>query len=119
MVPRRYPIGSQATLEGTSFRVWAPDHLRAIVVLQDGTEHEMNAEKDGYFACLIPAAKPGMTYRYRLSGADLYPDPASAYQPDGPHGPSQICDSDAFPWTDRNWRGRELLGTVVYELHVG
>src|SRR6185437_14371136 len=25
----------------------------------------------------------------------------------------------AFPWTDREWRGRPLRGSVLYELHIG
>lgn len=119
MVARKYPIGSQSTAEGTSFRLWAPDHRRVTVVLDAGTEHEMNSAGDGYFSCVVSRAQPGMTYRYRLSGPELFPDPASFFQPEGPHGTSQICDLNAFAWTDHDWKGRELRGAVIYELHIG
>ena len=35
------------------------------------------------------------------------------------HGPSQLYDQSAFFWTDRSWTGRQLPGSVLYELHVG
>jgi len=60
-----------------------------------------------------------MLYRYRLDGKNSYPDPVSRFQPDGPHGPSQIVDSDEFGWTDENWRGIGLAGQIVYEMHIG
>src|SRR4029450_4178566 len=49
----------------------------------------------------------------------LYPDPASRYQPEGPHGPSEVIDPSLFPWTDDAWRGVPLEGQVFYELHIG
>jgi maltooligosyltrehalose trehalohydrolase len=61
-----------------------------------------------------------MRYRYRLDqGPDLYPDAASRFQPDGPHGPSMIVDPAAFHWTDVSWPGRALEGQVIYEMHIG
>ena len=50
------------------------------------------------------------------------PDPRSALQPEGVDGPSQVVDTTAWDrtlWTDSGWAGRELVGSVVYELHVG
>ena len=39
-------------------------------------------------------------YRYRLNGeAALYADPASHFQPDGPHSPSQVIDPSVFRGT--------------------
>jgi len=49
----------------------------------------------------------------------LLPDPASRFQPEGPHGPSELVDPGEFPWTDDAWGGAELKGQVVYEMHVG
>ena len=61
-----------------------------------------------------------MRYGFRTDTLDrLLPDPASRFQPDGPHGPSEIVDPGAFRWTDRNWRGRPREEMVVYEMHVG
>ena len=47
------------------------------------------------------------------------PDPRSAWQPDGVHGLSRLVDHTEFSWQADGWRGRELLGRLVYELHIG
>ncbi|HVG01904.1 MAG TPA: alpha-amylase family glycosyl hydrolase, partial [Nitrospira sp.] len=60
-----------------------------------------------------------MTYRYRLDGRHLYPDPCSRYQPNGPHGPSLIVDGRAFTWNDLAWPGVAMRGQVIYEMHIG
>ena len=50
---------------------------------------------------MIDGVGAGARYRYRLDGGtDTYPDPASRFQPEGPHGPSEVVDPAAFPWTD-------------------
>jgi maltooligosyltrehalose trehalohydrolase len=59
-----------------------------------------------------------MRYRYKLGDA-LYPDPASRFQPEGPHGPSQVVDPSAFAWTDGAWKGPAAEGRVIYEMHIG
>src|SRR5207253_5704421 len=46
-------------------------------------------------------------------------DPASRYQPDGVHGPSQIVDPREHGWSDFGWRGRSWEEIILYELHVG
>lgn len=58
-----------------------------------------------------------MNYRYKLD-AGAFPDPASRFQPEGPHGPSRIIDP-TFTWTDSEWRGVSPEGQVIYEMHVG
>jgi len=85
----------------------------------DGVPYELDREGNGYFSAVIPNAAPDMLYQYRLDGKNSYPDPVSRFQPDGPHGPSQIVDSDEFGWTDENWRGIGLAGQIVYEMHIG
>src|SRR5699024_10693825 len=47
------------------------------------------------------------------------PDPASRFQPFGPHGASQVVDPSLYRWSDASWRGVRLEGQVFYELHVG
>src|SRR3954469_9697567 len=74
----------------------------------------------GYFSGFGPEARPGALYRFRLDGEDyLYPDPASRFQPQGPHGPSRVVDPASFRWTDDAWKGASLKGQIIYELHVG
>jgi maltooligosyltrehalose trehalohydrolase len=119
---RRLPIGAELRPDGAHFRVWAPRRQRVAVVLEGAqqAEQELAADGDGYFAGLLPAARAGSLYRFRLDqDAMLYPDPASRFQPDGPHGPSEVIDPAAYVWTDLDWRGRPLAGQVLYELHVG
>ena len=49
----------------------------------------------------------------------FYPDPASRFQPEGPHGPSCVVDPRQFRWADTNWPGIKLKGQIIYELHIG
>ena len=79
----------------------------------------MTAQGGGYFAVFAPQAGAGTRYRYRLGGQNVYPDPASRRQPDGPHGPSEVVDPAAYAWRDGDWPGVTLAGQVIYELHVG
>ena len=72
----------------------------------------------GYFHAVAEGISAGALYRYRLDGEKERPDPASRYQPQGVHGPSQIVDS-RFNWSDSEWRGIPLEKYVLYELHVG
>jgi maltooligosyltrehalose trehalohydrolase len=59
-------------------------------------------------------------YGYELDGSgQVRPDPRSRRQPDGVHGWSRTYDPFAFAWTDQRWTGRQLPGSVIYELHVG
>ncbi len=120
--PRRLPVGAEyCDGAGVHFRVWAPRRRRVEVIL-DGAESrafELEREPGGHFSGIVSAATVGSRYRYRLDGQDAFPDPASRFQPDGPHGPSQVVDATLFDWTDAKWRGPRLDGTVLYELHVG
>ncbi|HKC85329.1 MAG TPA: malto-oligosyltrehalose trehalohydrolase [Blastocatellia bacterium] len=112
---------------GTHFRVWAPRRQAVEVVIEGGAERgsgsrtfELAPEGQGYFSGLGRSVGAGALYRFRLDGGDrLYPDPASRYQPEGPHGPSQVVDPKGFGWTDHDWRGVNLRGQVIYEMHIG
>jgi maltooligosyltrehalose trehalohydrolase len=124
-VLRRHPIGAELIGPNqTHFRVWAPKARRVDVVLEDsGTKNSrqrfqsLEAEKDGYFSGAANAGA-GALYRFRVNN-NFYPDPASRFQPDGPHGPSCIVDSAQFRWTDSQWPGISLEGQIIYEMHVG
>jgi maltooligosyltrehalose trehalohydrolase len=85
----------------------------------NGTEtFELQAESGGYFSAHVPGARVGMLYKFKLSDGS-FPDPASRFQPEGPHGPSQIIDPGQFKWTDHNWRGVHRDGQIIYEMHIG
>ena len=118
-VARRLPIGAEAQSDGVHFRVWAPRHKSLQVLLRDTTTPlEMTAEAEGYFSVLSPEAKAGSQYWYLVDG-QKFPDPASRFQPEGPHGPSQVVDPSTFEWSDQAWAGSKLAGQVIYELHIG
>ncbi|MCW5981959.1 MAG: malto-oligosyltrehalose trehalohydrolase [Bryobacteraceae bacterium] len=118
---RTLPIGAEPLPEGgVHFRVWAPDHRQVEVVVEGAGAFAMEPEGEGYFSAAVAEARNGTLYRFRLDGGDLLlPDPASRYQPEGPHGPSQVIDSAAFRWTDGAWQGVPLADLVIYEMHVG
>lgn len=120
---RRYPIGAELTSTGAHFRVWAPRRRNVAVILNITTGKEqkiaLTAEPGGYFCGEIPEAMPGTDYMFQLDDSGRYPDPASRFQPQGPHGPSVVIDPTLFEWTDQNWKGVPLDGQVIYEFHVG
>jgi maltooligosyltrehalose trehalohydrolase len=118
---RRLPVGAELQPGGgVHFRVWAPRRRSVEVVLDAaGGPVALEPERGGYFSALVRQAAAGARYRYRLDGADAFPDPASRFQPEGPHGPSQVVEPARFAWTDADWRGVEARGQVLYEMHVG
>jgi maltooligosyltrehalose trehalohydrolase len=117
-IHRRLPAGAEVVPGGTHFRVWAPQRRRVEVVL--GREvARLKREPSGYWSALVGGAGPGTLYKYRLDAEEMYPDPASLFQPDGPHGSSEVIDGSAFNWTVHDWRGIGAAGQVLYELHIG
>src|SRR4029078_1452346 len=95
-INRRLPIGVEVLPRGGAhFRVWAPVSKAVAVELWGGaggsrpSVTQLKPERGGYFSGGVPTARPGMLYKYRLD-AGSFPDPASRFQPEGPHGPSQI-----------------------------
>jgi maltooligosyltrehalose trehalohydrolase len=117
---RRFPIGAEAVAGGVHFRVWAPAHKQVEVVIEGSREIALEPESDGYFSTTTDSARPGMHYRFRLDQGDrLFPDPASRFQPEGPHGPSQIVDPFLYRWKDEAWKGVRLEGQILYETHIG
>jgi len=73
----------------------------------------------GYWKSAVENVFPGLLYFYRLEDKIDRPDPASRFQPNGVHGPSQIIDLNAFLWGDDDWKGIPLKDYVIYELHIG
>jgi maltooligosyltrehalose trehalohydrolase len=102
-----------------SFRVWAPYKKSVQLRLLDPQERvlPMNPQPGGYHQLVLEDVSPGARYFFRVDGRDL-PDPASRFQPQGVHGPSQITEAN-FDWSDSKWRGLPVDQYVFYELHVG
>jgi maltooligosyltrehalose trehalohydrolase len=103
----------------SEFSVWAPQHHR-VRVLVDGMPHPMSPDAGGWWRARVEDAGPGTAYAFLLGDDETpLPDPRSRRQPTGVHGASQVYDDSAFFWTDQSWTGRQLPGSVLYELHIG
>lgn len=94
----------------------------SVHLLRDDRVVPLEKDEWGYFSGIIEGIQPGDTYFYSIDGAREgsreRPDPASRYQPEGVHGPSQIIDPH-FAWTDAGFHPPTLRNTVFYELHIG
>lgn len=116
---RRYPIGAEVDQRGVHFRVWAPDRHEVTVSTEGGVNWPLKSEGNGYFSGWATEIKAGADYFFELDQKEKAPDPASRFQPTGPHGPSRVIEPSRFAWTDQTWLGRPLMGTVIYEMHIG
>jgi maltooligosyltrehalose trehalohydrolase len=117
---RELPFGAEVGPDGVRFRVWAPHaNTVSLQIEAAGTPVlPMTREPGGWFSLLTASAAPGVQYRYIVDG-QAFPDPASRYQPQGVHGPSEVIDPGAYEWADLDWRGRRWEEVILYELHVG
>src|SRR3954469_21677198 len=115
------PIGARYSSDGKcTFCVWAPEKetMTLHIVHPADAKVEMVKDEHGYFNAVLEGITPGCKYFYMPDGVKDYPDPASFYQPEGVHGPSQVIAHD-FKWTDTEWRGLPFNNLILYELHVG
>jgi maltooligosyltrehalose trehalohydrolase len=101
-----------------TYRVWAPVPGRVELVVGE-RRVAMTRAPGGWWEATAEESGPGTDYAFSLDGGEPLPDPRSAFQPFGVHGPSRLVDHEAFGWTDAGWRGLPLAGAVLYELHVG
>jgi maltooligosyltrehalose trehalohydrolase len=109
--------------KGVLFTVWAPTAQHVEILLEDNKNASMRMplrrDDRGGYSLTIPDCGSGTRYRYFLDGEGPFPDPASRFQPEGVHGPSQVVCPEHFSWTDSSWQGIALEQAVFYELHVG
>ena len=120
-VKPKIPLGATFLGDGRcQFLVWAPLVEKVEVhLLSPSDRFFLLPEKNrGYHRGVAEDVRPGTLYTYRLDGRKERPDPASRFQPQGVHKPSQVVDPQ-FPWADREWRGIPLQDYILYELHVG
>jgi len=108
------------------FDVWAPRPKRVRLLCGDnagGSVLEMERGDDGWWTPAEPL--PGavdhhyVDYGYLLDDdPEPRPDPRSRRQPGGVHELSR-WDRTTHEWQDSAWTGRQLPGSMIYELHVG
>jgi malto-oligosyltrehalose trehalohydrolase len=114
------PYGAEIAGDQVRFRFWAPNHATVALRIEGETQLQpMTPVGLGFHELLVPSAGPGTLYRYVLTDGLEVPDPASRFQPDDVHGPSEVIDPKAYRWKDSDWHGRPLTELVIYELHVG
>jgi maltooligosyltrehalose trehalohydrolase len=99
------------------FSVWAPKATKIALQL-DGQRHEMTSADDGWWTA--PVGLWGTDYGYLIDDDETaVADPRSRFQPEGVHGLSRVFDPAEHEWSDASWTGRQLAGSVIYELHIG
>lgn len=103
------------------FTVWAPLLKQVAVKIVSPKEQllPMQQDEQGYWQVTAEGIEPGARYFYQLEGSTDRPDPASNFQPEDVHGPSEVVDHQAFTWNDQSWSGIPLEEMIIYELHVG
>ena len=88
-------IGASVVNRGVRFRVWVPEARKVSVKLLTEAgprEIDLSREEWGYHGGLAEGVCEQDRYSYVLDGITERPDPASRFQPQGVHGPSQVVD---------------------------
>ncbi|CAN5274369.1 malto-oligosyltrehalose trehalohydrolase [soil metagenome] len=110
-----------AAARGT-FDVWAPAVTSMTLALADA-RIPMQLGEGGWWTPSQAAPDPAagdVDYGYLIDDDETpRPDPRSRRQPEGVHELSRTFDVGAHAWRDAAWTGRQLAGSVIYELHLG
>jgi maltooligosyltrehalose trehalohydrolase len=103
------------------FKVWAPEKEEMVlhVVKPFDKTYSMTKDEEGNFTVAVETNEKELQYYFRPNNEKDLPDPASEYQPEGVHGPSQTVDHSSYKWNDHNWKASPLKEWIIYELHVG
>ena len=113
--PSGVRFGPLLSDNGVTFRLWAPA-ARAVNLVLD---RKIAMLKGGdWFVLNVRQAKAGTHYRFEIDGGIEIPDPASHFQPDDVHGPSEVIDH-RYEWKCSDWKGRPWHEAVFSEIHVG
>jgi 1,4-alpha-glucan branching enzyme len=120
-------------VRGTSFAVWAPS-ARSVTLVgdcngwDDRTLPMRSLGGSGIWELFVPAASPGMHYKFAVHGADgrlhLHADPVAS-RTEVPPSTASVVDTSAQEWSDAEWLARRAAeaGTPrplsVYEVHPG
>lgn len=91
-------IGSAYARSGRcEFTVWAPfcKEISVKVVWPEERALPMTKDVKGYWTATADGIPEGTLYYYVLDNRVFRPDPASHFQPEGVHGPSQFVDHNS------------------------
>ena len=111
-----YRFGPIIGRNDVTFRLWAPGAKNVTLLCDD--RQAMDRSEDGWFTKTMPGVPPGTHYKFRIDDEIDVPDPASRFQPNDVHGPSELIDP-AYDWHARGWKGRPWHECIFLELHVG
>jgi len=119
-------LGAERLEDGRiRFTVWAPfaDAVFVDTVTPNEGTFPLNSIGNGYHRGTLEAMEDPVRYFYGLhkegrKGRERWPDPASRFQPDGVHGPSQVVGRLPREREDP-WTGLALSRYVISEIHVG
>jgi malto-oligosyltrehalose trehalohydrolase len=115
---QRFAFGPEINEHAVMFRLWAPLAEQVLVQIEQRGQWAMQPGKDGWHVAEVSHARVGDRYSFLLPDGTKIPDPASRFQPDDVHGPSELIDP-SFEWQTQGWKGRRWEEMVIYELHVG
>lgn len=118
----RIKIGVAFTSDNIcEFKIWAPLAMYIELKFIYPVEYTVSMEKDkyGYWSKNLNGIHPGFRYFFLVDGTVQRPDPASSYQPEGVHGPSEVADHRKFTWSDAGWKTCRLSKMIIYEIHTG
>lgn len=114
-------IGASYSNGNCEFIIWAPQKDQMNLHLESPQVEiiPMTKTDDGFFIQVINELPPGTRYWFAPDGSGKYPDPASHFQPEGVHGPSEVVDHEQYKWINSFWNGLALHELIFYEVHVG
>ena len=99
------------------FALWAPDARSVMLRIEGQAAIELLPEADGWYQGIAPC-QAGDRYHFVIDDDLQVADPASRFQPEGVHGPSEVVDPGEYPWK-HDWMGRPWHEAVIQELHAG
>jgi maltooligosyltrehalose trehalohydrolase len=81
-----------------NFSVWAPEKENMVLHIVHPVDQKIDMKKDsfGYFSVIVKEVTDGCRYFFMPEGKEDLPDPASHFQPEGVHGPSQVIDHGSY-----------------------
>lgn len=109
-------FGPHIGSDGVTFRIWAPA-AKSVSLVAEKT-YPMLPVGHSWFETTQQNARAGTRYKFRIDGEVDVPDPASHFQPEDVHGPSEVIDH-TFGWVCADWKGRPWHECVFLELHLG
>jgi maltooligosyltrehalose trehalohydrolase len=103
------------------FKIWSPEKKQVLlhILAPDPQVIRMTKDDHGYFVAHLTEVYTALKYFFETDEGEQLPDPASHYQPEGVHGPSQLVDHSKFEWKDPLWRNIPKADLIFYEIHVG